>query len=200
MARRKFNELRSELADKVGSDRLDANAKAAIERYDEETQRLADVRRARALTQSQLAQALGVSQAQVSRIERQSDLYLSTLASYIEAMGGELQLVAAFGEDRIQLSIGDRHDPVTASSSVGEKVPDLMAAMEASLASVRAEDDPLAALTPRERRILTLIGAGRSPRDIADDLNLSGDAVKQQLQQARLKLFAALSASSSLDE
>lgn len=49
-----------------------------------------------ALTQNQLAAALQVSQAQVSRIENQADLYLSTLRSYIAAMGGELQLRAVF--------------------------------------------------------------------------------------------------------
>ena len=60
---------------------------------------LAEVRRARALTQVQLGKALGVSQAQVSRIENQADLYLSTLVSYITAMGGSLELVARFEDD-----------------------------------------------------------------------------------------------------
>jgi transcriptional regulator with XRE-family HTH domain len=57
---------------------------------------LQELRRARAMTQNQLAAALDVSQAQVSRIEKQADLLLSTLASYVEAMGGELELVARF--------------------------------------------------------------------------------------------------------
>lgn len=61
---------------------------------------LAQVRRARALTQEEVAEALGVQQPAVSKIERQfegeADLYLSTLRRFIEAMGGELQLVARF--------------------------------------------------------------------------------------------------------
>lgn len=59
---------------------------------------LAGLRQARSLTQMQLAKALGVSQAQVSRIENQADLYLSTLASYVAAMGGELELRVVFGD------------------------------------------------------------------------------------------------------
>jgi DNA-binding XRE family transcriptional regulator len=71
-------------------------------------QSLAELRRARAFTQSTLGQALGVSQAQVSRIESQTDLYLSTLANYLEAMGGRLELVGVFdGETRVTLSVGD---------------------------------------------------------------------------------------------
>jgi hypothetical protein len=55
---------------------------------------LSALRRARGLTQVQLAKALGTTQGEVSRIERQSDLFLSTLRSYIEAAGGELVLLA----------------------------------------------------------------------------------------------------------
>lgn len=57
---------------------------------------LTELRRARSLTQAQLARSLGVSQAQVSRIEHQADLYLSTLRSYLQAMDGELELIATF--------------------------------------------------------------------------------------------------------
>jgi transcriptional regulator with XRE-family HTH domain len=55
-----------------------------------------DIRKARSLTQVQLAKALGINQANISQIEKRSDLLLSTLRSYIEAMGGELHLVAEF--------------------------------------------------------------------------------------------------------
>ena len=54
------------------------------------TASLAQYRRARALTQIQLAQLMGISQAEVSRVEHQSDLRLSALASYIAAAGGRL--------------------------------------------------------------------------------------------------------------
>lgn len=59
---------------------------------------LGELRRARELTQTQLAKSLRVSQAQVSRIETQADLYLSTLRTYVEAMGGELELRVVFGD------------------------------------------------------------------------------------------------------
>ncbi len=49
--------------------------------------RLADLRQQRGLTQQQLADALEVSQRRVSGIERQSDLYLSTLKDYVEMLG-----------------------------------------------------------------------------------------------------------------
>ena len=57
---------------------------------------LRDLRKALAKTQIALAKELGIRQEGVSRIEKRSDLMLSTLRSYVEAMGGELHLVAAF--------------------------------------------------------------------------------------------------------
>jgi hypothetical protein len=57
---------------------------------------LCDLRRARAKTQVRVAKALGIKQEGVSRIEQRSDLLLSTLRSYVEAMGGHLRLVAEF--------------------------------------------------------------------------------------------------------
>lgn len=68
---------------------------------------LGELRHARSLTQVQLAKSLGVTQAQVSRIENQADLYLSTLASYVEAMGGELQIAARFESGSIPLIVGE---------------------------------------------------------------------------------------------
>lgn len=79
-------------------------ARAELDRLEAEYQRtLSQLRHARRLTQNQLAAALGVSQAQVSRIENQADLYLSTLRSYVEAMGGELQLRAVFPDGQAAL-------------------------------------------------------------------------------------------------
>lgn len=68
---------------------------------------LADLRRARQLTQQQLAQSLQTTQAGISRLEHQADLYLSTLRRYVEAMGGDLELVARFGSERVPFTIGD---------------------------------------------------------------------------------------------
>ena len=46
-------------------------------------------------------------QPQVSRIERQADLYVSTLARYLEAMGGRLELVGVFNDRRVTLALSD---------------------------------------------------------------------------------------------
>ena len=55
-----------------------------------------ELRKARHLTQVELAKSLGVKQEQISRIEQRSDMHLSTLRRHVEAMGGELILTAKF--------------------------------------------------------------------------------------------------------
>jgi DNA-binding XRE family transcriptional regulator len=57
---------------------------------------LRDLRKARSLTQEKMAELLQIRQENVSRIEHRTDLLLSTLREYIEAMGGELDLVVKF--------------------------------------------------------------------------------------------------------
>jgi len=75
---------------------LPAKRRAGIERRVAELATLKDLRRAVERTQEELAASLGVGQDTVSRIERRSDILLSTLRRYVEAMGGELNLVARF--------------------------------------------------------------------------------------------------------
>jgi DNA-binding XRE family transcriptional regulator len=57
---------------------------------------LRELRKARRLTQVRMAKALGITQDSVSRLEKRSDLLLSTLRKTVEAMGGNLSLVAEF--------------------------------------------------------------------------------------------------------
>ena len=57
---------------------------------------LKDLRQAAQQTQQQLAATLGVGQDTISRLERRSDMLLSTLRHYVESMGGKLELVAQF--------------------------------------------------------------------------------------------------------
>ncbi len=71
---------------------------------EQEEMSLRQLRKAHTLTQVRLAEALGTTQESISRIEHNSDLLLSTLRSYIEAMGGQLQLVAQF-PDKPPISI-----------------------------------------------------------------------------------------------
>lgn len=55
-----------------------------------------ELRKANKKTQAQMAKALGVKQEQISRIEKRTDMYISTLRRSVEALGGELALVARF--------------------------------------------------------------------------------------------------------
>lgn len=57
---------------------------------------LGELRKAHHRTQASMAKQLGISQDGVSRLEKRSDLLLSTLRNYVEAMGGNLSLVAEF--------------------------------------------------------------------------------------------------------
>ena len=61
-----------------------------------EAMTLRELRRARKLTQVRVAKKLGITQDSVSRLEKRSDLLLSTLRKTVEAMGGSLTLVAEF--------------------------------------------------------------------------------------------------------
>jgi predicted XRE-type DNA-binding protein len=67
---------------------------------------LGELRRARGLSQRDIAAQLSVSQARVSTVEREKDIYLSTLRRYVEAMGGRLELNAVFDDDRVELKAG----------------------------------------------------------------------------------------------
>ena len=57
---------------------------------------LKELRQAIELTQKQLAETLKINQAAVSKMERQSDMYISTLRRFLEAMGAHLKIVAEF--------------------------------------------------------------------------------------------------------
>lgn len=64
---------------------------------------LTSLREARGATQQQVADAWGSTQANVSQIEHTPDIYLSTLRSYVEALGGQLEISAIFPEESISL-------------------------------------------------------------------------------------------------
>ena len=57
---------------------------------------LRDLRKARKLTQARVAKTLGITQDSVSRLEKRSDLLISTLRKTIKAMGGDVRIVAEF--------------------------------------------------------------------------------------------------------
>lgn len=74
---------------------------------------LREIRKARKLTQQKIAKSLRIGQEGVSKIEKRSDLLISTLRGYVEAMGGQLSLVAEFPD----------HEPVVLSG-IAEEAPE----------------------------------------------------------------------------
>ncbi|MBE0656750.1 MAG: XRE family transcriptional regulator [Bryobacteraceae bacterium] len=72
------------------------NVEARADELIAEEMTLRELRKARKLTQVKMAKALGITQDSVSRLEKRSDLLLSTLRRTVEAMGGRLSLVAEF--------------------------------------------------------------------------------------------------------
>jgi DNA-binding XRE family transcriptional regulator len=65
---------------------------------------LQELRLARGLTQGALATTLKVRQASISKLERRTDMYISSLRSHIEALGGELEIVARFPDGEVRIS------------------------------------------------------------------------------------------------
>ena len=65
---------------------------------------LQDLRRARGLTQGTLASRLKVRQAAISKLERRTDMYISSLRAHIQALGGDLEIVARFPEGEVRIA------------------------------------------------------------------------------------------------
>ncbi len=65
---------------------------------------LHELRRARDLTQRDIARILKVNQPAVSKLEQRADVYVSSLRSYIEAVGGKLKIVAEFPEGEVAIT------------------------------------------------------------------------------------------------
>ena len=65
---------------------------------------LHELRQARAMTQKAVGEVLNVRQPAVARLERRTDMYVSNLRSYIEAMGGRLDIVAQFPQGSVVIT------------------------------------------------------------------------------------------------
>lgn len=126
---RKWAETREGHRNRATDEARSASRAALQKKLSDHAESLGDLRRARQMTQQQLAMVMRVSQAQISRVENQADLYLSTLRSYIEAMGGELQIRVAFpGTDWTEVTIGDVTDAEvqsTNSEELSNSIPDV---------------------------------------------------------------------------
>ncbi len=109
MSERDFTDITDEVdallatpdsADKIAEHR--AEMKEADRRY---AMGLAAVRHAFDLTQTELAERLGVSQANIAKIEKRSDLLVSTLHSYLGALGGDVRIVVSFQGREIEVTL-----------------------------------------------------------------------------------------------
>ena len=102
MRKGNFKELQEKMTPEV--------RKRADAKYHRLVQEMAldELRAARELTQQQLARTLGVNQPAVSRIESKADMYVSTLASFVKAMGGKLEIRAVFPEGIVRINQFER--------------------------------------------------------------------------------------------
>lgn len=107
---KKFAELRGKMSPQAQA-RVTARAKQVMDEM-----ALSELRRARGLSQEALAVVLHVKQPSVAKLEQRTDMYVSTLRSHIEAMGGQLEIVARFPEGAVRIanfsSLGFQENPV----------------------------------------------------------------------------------------
>lgn len=95
---KKFGMLRSAM-----SPESQLRAKAATEQMLQEMP-LQELRQARGLSQKVLAEVLHVQQPSIAKMEKRTDMYISTLRSHIEAMGGKLEVVARFPDGAVRIT------------------------------------------------------------------------------------------------
>ena len=85
------------------SPKAQEKARVLAERYIAEMP-LDELRIARQMTQEHLAKLLGTKQAAISKLERRTDMYLSTLQAIVKAMGGQLRIEAVFPEGAVEIN------------------------------------------------------------------------------------------------
>jgi len=95
---KKFSELRSRMSPESQA-RAEAQAQTMLAEMP-----LNELRLARGLSQKMLAEVLHVQQPSIAKLEKRTDMYLSTLRSHIEAMGGQLEVVARFPDGAVKIS------------------------------------------------------------------------------------------------
>ncbi|MDE2516889.1 MAG: XRE family transcriptional regulator [Rhodospirillales bacterium] len=95
--RHSFAELRARMSP-------EAQAKAETEALRlSEAMNLAELRLALKLSQEEIGQTLQINQGSVAKVEKRADMYVSTLRRFIEAMGGELEIVARFPDHAVKI-------------------------------------------------------------------------------------------------
>jgi DNA-binding transcriptional regulator YiaG len=105
MKRQKWADVKARMKPDVRA-RVEADARRLSEEL-----HLSQLRKARGLTQDAIADLLGVSQAEVSKMERRTELYVGTLRKFIEAMNGELVLAARFPDGtEVPITLAEQQD------------------------------------------------------------------------------------------
>jgi DNA-binding XRE family transcriptional regulator len=94
----KFSDLRARMSP-AARERSDAQANVMLAEMP-----LNELRRARGLSQKMLADVLRVQQPSIAKIEKRTDMYLSTLRGHIQAMGGELDVIARFPDGSVKIN------------------------------------------------------------------------------------------------
>lgn len=95
---KKFTELRAGMS-QAARETADGMARQMLAEMP-----LNELRQARGLSQKMLAEVLHVQQPSIAKIEKRTDMYLSTLRSHIEAMGGELDVIARFPDGSVKIN------------------------------------------------------------------------------------------------
>jgi predicted XRE-type DNA-binding protein len=96
---RKFEELRAKMSPERRA-RVAARVKMELALMP-----LHRLRQAREMTQTRLAELLNVDQGRISKLEKRADMYISTLRSYVEAMGGVLEIRAVFPDGEVKIDL-----------------------------------------------------------------------------------------------
>ena len=94
----KFSDLRAKMTPESQA-RVEAKAQMLLAEMP-----LNELRQARGLSQKMLADVLHVQQPSIAKIEKRTDMYISTLRSHIEAMGGQLEVIARFPDGSVTIS------------------------------------------------------------------------------------------------
>ncbi|GHU32590.1 transcriptional regulator [Spirochaetia bacterium] len=95
---KKFSELRDTLPPEIKL-QVEKDAKAILA-----SMPIHELRSARGISQKMLAEVLHIQQPAIAKMERRTDMYISTLRSHIEAMGGQLEIIAHFPDGSVKIT------------------------------------------------------------------------------------------------
>jgi DNA-binding XRE family transcriptional regulator len=104
----KWRDIRGDIVARAGGEEALAQASRRNQAYID-GHRLAERRKAHGLTQADLAEQMGVGKSRISQIERGEVSTVEAVARYVQALGGQIQITAVFGDDHYILRSTDTH-------------------------------------------------------------------------------------------